>query len=57
MDYDISDPNIMVKPGLTGLSQLKSIQVDSYKSFDQYYIQNHSFIFDLEILLKSVLRI
>jgi len=59
VDYSEKDPNILFKPGLTGLSQLKSMRVkkELVRSFDQYYIQNHSLIFDLEILLKTLLRI
>ncbi len=59
VDYSEKDPNILFKPGLTGLSQLKSVRVkkELVRSFDQYYIQNHSLIFDLEILLKTFLRI
>ncbi|MBC8214055.1 MAG: glycosyltransferase [Candidatus Marinimicrobia bacterium] len=59
VDFEQADPNLLIKPGITGLSQLKPNKIDEnmYHSFDQYYIQNHSFIFDLEILLKSLLRI
>jgi len=59
VDYTEQDPQILFKPGLTGLSQLKQSPVSqqSVRSFDQFYIQNHTFILDLEILLKSLLRI
>jgi O-antigen biosynthesis protein len=51
-------PNLMFKPGLTGLGQIKSPNKKRDLSiFDEYYIQNQSFLFDLEILLKSMLKI
>ena len=59
VDYSSADPHILFKPGLTGLSQLRSADVkqDMVRHFDEFYIQNHSIIFDIEIVLKSMLRI
>ncbi len=59
IDYANADPSILFKPGLTGLAQVKTsgVREDMIRFFDQYYIQNQSIIFDLEIILKSLLRI
>ncbi|PIQ16153.1 MAG: hypothetical protein COW67_04505, partial [Flavobacteriales bacterium CG18_big_fil_WC_8_21_14_2_50_32_9] len=58
VDYTLPDPGVLIKPGITGLSQLKSVPIrDANATFEQYYIQNQNLIFDLEILLKSILRI
>ena len=53
------DPKLLIKPGITGLSQQKKVELDpiQLRSFDEYYIQNYSFVFDLEIILKSLLKI
>ena len=54
-----TDPCLLIKPGITGLSQQKNVEINptQLRSFDEYYIQNYSFVFDLEILLKSLLKI
>jgi O-antigen biosynthesis protein len=59
VDSSKLNPEILFKPGLTGLSQIRSngVSKSTHRSFEYYYIQNHSLIFDLEILLKSILRI
>ncbi len=59
VDNHHPDPEILFKPGITGLSQLKSgtIRKDTARSFDRFYIQNHSIVFDIEIILKTLLRI
>ena len=51
-------PNLIFIRGITGLGHLKSPDVRRDLSiFDEYYIQNQSFLFDMEILLKSMLKI
>ncbi len=58
VDYSEPDPHSLIKPGITGLYQLKQETVlNTNTEFEQYYIQNHNVIFDLEIILKSILRI
>ena len=58
INYSEPDPKSMIKPGITGLHQLKKdTGMNSVSEFEQYYIQNHNLVFDLEILLKSILRI
>jgi lipopolysaccharide/colanic/teichoic acid biosynthesis glycosyltransferase len=58
INYTEPDPKSMIKPGITGLHQLKKdTGMNSISEFEQYYIQNHNLVFDLEILLKSILRI
>ncbi|MFQ6611063.1 MAG: sugar transferase, partial [Fidelibacterota bacterium] len=58
VSYEYPDPCMIIKPGITGLSQLKYDTRDEIETnFEHYYIQNQNLIFDLEILLKSILRI
>lgn len=53
-----SKPNLVFKPGLTGLGHLKpENESRNLEIFDEYYFQNYSLLFDLEILLKSLLKI
>jgi GT2 family glycosyltransferase/lipopolysaccharide/colanic/teichoic acid biosynthesis glycosyltransferase len=53
------DPNLLFKPGITGLSQLRKVDgaFEITQSYDRYYLQHQSFTFDLEILLKAVFKI
>jgi GT2 family glycosyltransferase/lipopolysaccharide/colanic/teichoic acid biosynthesis glycosyltransferase len=53
------DPNLLFKPGITGLAQLREVDesFEITQSYDRYYLQHQSFTFDLEILLKAVFRI
>jgi hypothetical protein len=53
------DPNLLFKPGITGLAQLRRVDeaFEITQSYDRYYLQHQSFTFDLEILLKAVFRI
>jgi lipopolysaccharide/colanic/teichoic acid biosynthesis glycosyltransferase len=50
----------LLRPGLTGWAQLNfpaSSSVAEAKEkfkYDLYYIENHSFFFDLEIILKTI---
>ena len=48
------------KPGLTGLSQLQGNHrpdEQDKQSYEHYYLQNHTLFLDLEIILKSLLKI
>ena len=50
--------DLIFKPGLTGLGNLKTHNIlRNLTLFDEYYMQNQSFLFNLEILLKSMLKI
>lgn len=57
-DTDI--PRLRCKPGLTGLAQLQGNhrpdETDK-QNYEYYYMQNHSLFFDLEIILKTILKI
>lgn len=50
----------MVKPGLTGWAQINNVYAASVQEtrqklqYDLYYIKHRSFLFDLEIILKTV---
>ncbi|MBC8175027.1 MAG: glycosyltransferase [Candidatus Marinimicrobia bacterium] len=51
--------NMLCKPGLTGLNRTKkkNQNFDSKLVYDHYYVQNQSFIFDLEIIIRTVLKL
>jgi hypothetical protein len=53
------NPKVLIKPGLTGLAQIKESEINQEEStiFDHYYIQNQSFMYDIEIIFKSILRV
>ncbi len=55
VNLDYENPELLCKPGLMGLSQLKNNEIDS--SVEYYYLQHQSIIFDLEIILKHLLRV
>jgi lipopolysaccharide/colanic/teichoic acid biosynthesis glycosyltransferase len=50
----------MVKPGLTGWAQINNAYAASVQEtrqklqYDLYYIKHRSFLFDLEIILKTI---
>ncbi len=54
------DERHLVKPGITGWAQINNIYAGNTEEtrlklqYDLYYIKNRSFIFDLEIILKTV---
>ena len=55
---DLNNPELLYKPGLTGFGQIKSPNSNrNLKIFDEYYSKNHSIIFDLEIILKTVFKL
>lgn len=48
------------KPGLTGLYRLQNnhhFDENDYQNFEHYYLQNHTFFLDVEILLRTILHI
>jgi lipopolysaccharide/colanic/teichoic acid biosynthesis glycosyltransferase len=55
-----NDRRLRCKPGLTGLFQLQENhlpnEVDK-QNYEYYYMQNHSFFLDIEIILKALLNI
>ncbi len=58
--YPLFKKRLLVKPGLTGWAQVKYMYVNKINnmnkklSYDLYYINNLSFIFDLKILLYTI---
>ena len=54
-----SDPELLFKPGMTGLTQLRrySSMDGVSRSYQHYYLQHQSLTFDLEVILKTLLRI
>jgi hypothetical protein len=54
---DLQDPGLMIKPGITGLSQVTQSNAKDPRFYDQYYAMHYSVIFDLEILIKSIIKI
>ena len=60
-EFDFYKPwqkrRFIVKPGITGLWQVRArseVSYDDMIMMDLYYIQNRSFFFDLEILLRTI---
>ncbi|MBU0529763.1 glycosyltransferase [bacterium] len=53
-----SDPNLICKPGLTGLAKMRSSKFNQSDRnvLDHYYVQNHSLTLDIEIILKTIFR-
>ena len=56
---DEPDPQLLFKPGITGLTQLRrySSMPDVARSYQHYYLQHQSLTFDLEVIMKTLLRI
>ena len=54
-----NNPQLIVKPGVTGLPHLKAVNIDMnyIRKFENYYAMQYSLIFDIEILLKSIFKI
>ncbi|MCK4577738.1 MAG: glycosyltransferase [Candidatus Marinimicrobia bacterium] len=54
-----TDPQLLFKPGLTGLNQLRrySGRSEAARSYQRYYLQHQSLTFDVEVLLKSIFGI
>lgn len=50
------NPNLICLPGLTGMQRLRNVNfsADDQRVLDHYYIQNHSFTLDMEIIMKTV---
>ena len=54
------DERHLVKPGITGWAQINSVYAGNIEEtrlklqYDLYYIKNRSFLFDLEIILKTI---
>ncbi|MCK4903525.1 MAG: sugar transferase, partial [Candidatus Marinimicrobia bacterium] len=53
-----ADPNLICKPGLTGLAKMRNSQFtqSDIDIFDHYYVQNQSLTLDIEIILKTIFR-
>lgn len=57
---DLNGRLLRCKPGLTGLYNLQNgsqLDDNDYQSFEYFYMQNHSFFLDVEIILKTILHI
>lgn len=51
---------LQVKPGLTGYAQIRGRQeldIDTKLQMDLYYINNYSFLLDMEIIFKTILTV
>ena len=59
LDSTSKNPELLFKPGLTGLSQLRGVEISDAadSNIEHFYLQNQSLIFDLEILFKSILKV
>lgn len=58
--YPLFKKRLLIKPGITGWAQVKYTYVDKIEkmnkklSYDLYYLNNISFIFDLKIILYTL---
>ena len=52
-----SNPNYLIKPGLTGLmeNEHKVANITISKRFDEYYALHYSIFLDFEILMKTII--
>jgi lipopolysaccharide/colanic/teichoic acid biosynthesis glycosyltransferase len=59
VDINCDNPELLFKPGLTGLSQLRAAGTNNVREsdIDHFYLQNQSLVFDLEIIFKSILKV
>ncbi len=53
---DEDNPHLICMPGLTGIQHVRNVNFspDDQRDLDHYYIQNQSFIMDMEIIMKTV---
>ena len=52
------DPGLMIRPGLTSLKEIKkNNNICSLRDYEEYYALNYSLIYDIEIIIKSILHI
>ncbi|KAA3616182.1 MAG: glycosyltransferase [Calditrichaeota bacterium] len=61
-DYGIQgdSPLILVKPGLTGLTQVgrnRKLSADEKEKYRLFYIMNYSILLDIEIIFKTIFKI
>ena len=56
ISVDKKAKKIICKPGLTGIYRMKKfkLSVNDNNIYDHYYVQNQSFAFDLEILIRTI---
>ena len=56
ISVDKKAKKIICKPGLTGIYRMKKFKlgVNDNNIYDHYYVQNQSFAFDLEILIRTI---
>jgi len=57
LDGDKLNPNHILKPGLISLYNVKRFKNNDQTKINSYYIKNQSLSFDIEIMIKSLLRI
>ena len=58
IDSKQPNPNILCKPGITGLDRIRNIKVgsDARKAAEHYYIQNQNLKLDIEIIIKTLIN-
>ena len=59
LQLDFRKKVLEFKPGLIGLSNIKTSNIypNSLREYEQYYAMHYSLVFDIEIIIKSILRI
>ena len=51
---------LMIKPGLTGLNQLrrhKKMSIEEEEKYRLFYVMNYSILLDIEIIFKTIFRL
>jgi len=51
------NPNLLIKPGLFICRDLSNNDIQNISKLDLYYMQNHSLLYDLEIIIKYIFKI
>ena len=54
---ELENPNLLIKPGLFVCRDLLENDVQNINKLDLYYMQNHSLLYDLELIIKYIFKI
>ena len=54
---ELENPNLLIKPGLFICRDSSDDDMQNISKLDLYYMQNHSLLYDLEIIIKYIFKI
>ena len=54
---ELENPNLLIKPGLFICRNSSDNDMQNISKLDLYYMQNHSLLYDLEIIIKYIFKI